>query len=138
MNTNEIEVEVEASDELENTELEAGKTDKELSPEEAAELEAQAIIAGENVSDDKGADASSVQKETDKELEDFIEPSEMSQLDFSDVEDDVDCSVDLDVRKRVIEAVLFVSDKPVGLTTLMAAFGEEDYTVCRKYNIIEP
>ena len=70
-----------------------------------------------------------------KSLEDFIEPNEMSQLDFSDVEDDVNCTVELEVRKRVVEAVLFVSDKPVGMTTLLAAFGTEE--VVKKPHIRE-
>jgi len=117
--------------------------DQEMSAEERNALEAEAVIADLDLeSDDEISELEAALDETaeevsasDKNLEDFIKPNDMSQLDFSDVEDDVNCSVDLEIRKRVVEAVLFVSDKPVGMTTLLAAFGEEE--VVRKAHIRE-
>jgi len=107
----------------------------ELAPEDQAALEAEAIIAGESTDEDMELAEEEAAADSEKNLEDFIEPSEMSQLDFSDVEDDVNCSVDLETRKRVVEAVLFVSDKPVGLTTFTAAFSEDE--VVKKTHIRE-
>jgi len=48
------------------------------------------------------------------------------QLDFSDVEEDRECPFELEERKRVVEALLFVSDKPIGLSQFVNAFGFDD------------
>lgn len=50
------------------------------------------------------------------------------ELDFSDLEDTEErvCPFSMDERKKIIEGVLFVSDKPVGLSVLVSAFGEEE------------
>lgn len=52
-----------------------------------------------------------------------------SQVDFELEETDFDeevgeCSISLEERVRVIEAVLFVSDRPVGLSHIRSAFGD--------------
>jgi len=122
--------------------------DQDLNADEQAALEAEAIISGdeavveepETEAEELEALAEEISEESsedssEKNLDEFIEPSDMSQLDFSDVEDDVNCTVDLEIRKRVVEAVLFVSDKPVGMTTFLAAFGEEE--VVKKPHIRE-
>lgn len=129
--------------EMINEDVVEAEADQEMSPEDEA---AEAVIAGkqedqqepdEEISELEAAfeEASDELEDSKKDLEDFIEPSAMSQLDFSDVEDDVNCTVDLELRKRIVEAVLFVSDKPVGITTFLAAFSEED--VVRKAHIRE-
>lgn len=67
--------------------------------------------------------------EEEKKEEASVDFSKVSQLDFSDVEgedEDRECPYDLETRIRVIEAVLFISDKATGLTTLVSAFGEEE------------
>ena len=50
------------------------------------------------------------------------------ELDFSDLEDteERECPFSMTERKKIIEGVLFVSDKPVGLSALVSAFGEEE------------
>lgn len=122
--------------------------DQDLTPEEQEALAAEAVIAGSSreaemdESEDEISELEAALEETGedlaeakKDLDDFIKPNDMSQLDFSDVEDDVNCTVDLEIRKRVVEAVLFVSDKPVGMTTFLAAFGEDE--VVKKQHINE-
>lgn len=57
--------------------------------------------------------------------------SPADQLDFSDLEEDeedIECPFSIELRCKVIEAALFISDKPVGLTTLVAAFGVDEET----------
>ncbi len=94
---------------------------------EASEEMDSPVELGEDMDDEvletEGMELASEISSEDDEAVDF---SEAAQLDFSDVEDDVECPFELDLRKRVVEAVLFVSDKPVGLSTLVAAFGEEE------------
>ena len=57
-----------------------------------------------------------------EEAEDMIE----RELDFSDLEEERECPFSMDERKKVIEAVLFVTDRPTGLTQIANAFGMDD------------
>ncbi len=57
--------------------------------------------------------------------DDLVDFSQASQLNFSDLKDNTKCSFSLELRVQVIEAVLFISDKPVKISTLLTAFGEE-------------
>jgi segregation and condensation protein B len=64
--------------------------------------------------------------ETVLEKEDKLEKEDMNaadQLDFSDVEEGRECPFSMIERKRVLEALLFVSDKPIGLSQMVSAFG---------------
>lgn len=57
-----------------------------------------------------------------EKAEDMIE----RELDFSDLEEERECPFSIDERKKVIEAVLFVTDKPTGLSQIANAFGMDD------------
>ncbi len=57
--------------------------------------------------------------------DDLVNFSQASKLNFSDLKDNIKCSFSLELRVQVIEAVLFISDKSVKISTLLAAFGEE-------------
>jgi hypothetical protein len=57
-----------------------------------------------------------------EETEDMIE----RELDFSDLEEERECPFSMDERKKVIEAVLFVTDRPTGLSQIANAFGMDD------------
>ncbi len=105
---------------------------KDESAQEAlAEAAAEEIINAEGSAEEEATEgamlAAEINEGSDSELEggEPVDFSEAAQLDFSDVEDDVECPFSLEQRLRVLEAVLFISDKPVGFSTLMAAFGEE-------------
>lgn len=104
-----------------------------MSTEEIVETEIVEDMVEETTEEGSADEGAMMAEETAGETVDF---SEASQLDFSDVEDDVECPIELELRVRVLEAVLFISDKPVGFTTLMAAFGE-DVKDLRKAHIKE-
>ena len=48
------------------------------------------------------------------------------QLDFSSLEENRECLFSVEERKRVLEALLFVSDRPIGLSQMISAFGFSD------------
>ncbi len=117
---------------------------------EAQEMEAY----GDEITDvvEMVASAEEAHEETDSEFSDIevdeedmsspVEQTEMSPADLEpDEEEDSDldeeCTFDLATRKRVVEAVLFVSDKSVGVSTLKAAFGDEEGIVVNNKHIKE-
>jgi len=64
------------------------------------------------------------QKIEDQKIEENVTVEEAArQLDFSDLEEDRECPFSIEERKRVLEALLFVSDKPIGLSQMVSAFG---------------
>lgn len=97
--------------------------------DETEELELSSDVGVEEIDgdfDESADDLSDLTSDAMDAAADKVDFSDASQLDFSDVEDDVECPFSIELRCRVIEAVLFVSDKPVGVSTLVASFGDEE------------